>query len=120
MFSRPYTYGCVTLHHYHFYVEQGLPTTPVLLWLSGGQLRAVFDNVVVAEYHCHDDWRSRHVTNIRDGVFYRTRYASSQGMLLPFNPQESRVLYRPQSERHRARQPSSTQQLWLFEGMPTA
>ncbi len=29
-------HGCVTLHHYHFYVEQGLPTTPVLLWLSGG------------------------------------------------------------------------------------
>jgi transposase InsO family protein len=35
-------FGCVTLHHYHFYVEQGLPTTPVLLWLSGDQLRAVF------------------------------------------------------------------------------
>jgi hypothetical protein len=52
-------YGCVTFHHYHFYVEQGWPTTPVLLWLSGDQLRAVFDNVVVAEYHCHYDWRSR-------------------------------------------------------------
>jgi hypothetical protein len=45
-------YGCVTLHRYHFYVEQGLPTTQVLLWLSGDQLRAVFDNVVVAEYRC--------------------------------------------------------------------
>jgi transposase InsO family protein len=113
-------YGCVSLHHYHFYVEQGLPTTPVLLWLSGDQLWAVFDNVVVAEYRCHYDWRSRHVTNIRDGVFYRTRYASSQGMLLPITPQESRVLYRPQSGRRRARQASSTQQLWLFEWMPTA
>jgi hypothetical protein len=79
-------YGCVTLHHSHFYVEQGLPTTPVLLWLSGDQLRAVFDNMVVAEYRCLYDWRRRHVTNIRDGVFYRTRYASSQGALIPFNP----------------------------------
>jgi transposase len=113
-------YGCVTLHHSHFYVEQGLPTTPVLLWLSGEQLRAVFANVVVAEYRCHYDWRSRHVTNIRDGVFYPTRYASSQGALLPFNPRESLVLYRPPSGRHRARRASSPQQLRLFEWMPTA
>ena len=28
-------YGCVTLHRYHFYVEQGLPQTQVLLWVSG-------------------------------------------------------------------------------------
>jgi transposase InsO family protein len=113
-------YGCVTLHHSHFYVEQGLPTTPVLLWLSGDQLRAVFDNVVVAEYHCHYDWRSRHVTNIRDGVFYRTRYASSQGALIPLTPQESRVLYRPPPGRRRRRQPFPAQQLLLFEWIPTA
>jgi transposase len=113
-------YGCVTLHHYHFYVEQGLPTTKVLLWLSGDQLRAVFDNVVVAEYRCHYDWRSRHVTNIRDGVFYRTRYASAQGALIPITPQESRVLYRSPSGRRRRRQPSSMQPLLPFEWIPTA
>jgi hypothetical protein len=38
-------YGCVTLHSYHFYVEAGLPRTQVLLWVSGEQLRAAFDNV---------------------------------------------------------------------------
>jgi hypothetical protein len=102
-------HGCVTLHHYHFYVEQGLPTTPVLLWLSGDQLRAVFDNVVIADYHCHYDWRSRHVTNIRDGVFYRTRYASPQGALIPLTPQESRVLYRPPPGRRRRLQPFPAQ-----------
>jgi transposase len=113
-------YGCVTLHHSHFYVEQGLPTTKVLLWLSGDQLRAVFDNVVVAEYRCHYDWRSRHVTNIRDGVFYRTRYASAQGALIPITPQESRVLYRSPSGRRRRRQPSSMPPLLPFEWIPTA
>jgi hypothetical protein len=113
-------YGCVTLHHYHFYVEQGLPATPVLLWLSGDQLRAVFDNVVAAEYRCHYDWRHRHVINIRDGVFYHTRYASSQGALIPITPQESRVLYRPQLRGRRVRQASSIQQLPLFEWIPTA
>jgi hypothetical protein len=28
-------YGCVTLHSYHFYVEEGLPQTQVLLWVAG-------------------------------------------------------------------------------------
>jgi hypothetical protein len=95
-------------------VEQGLPTTPVLLWLSGDQVRVVFDNVVVAEYRGHDDWRSRRVTNIRDGVFYPTRYASSQGALIPFNPRESLVLYRPQSGKGRARPAVPIQQVRLF------
>jgi hypothetical protein len=113
-------YGCVTLHHYHFYVEQGLPTTPVLLWLSGDQLRAVFDNVVVAEYRCQYDWQRHRVINIRDGVFYRTRHASSQGALIPITPQDSRVLYRPPSERRRRPHPFPAQQLLLFKWIPSA
>jgi transposase InsO family protein len=42
-------YGCVTLQSYHFYVEQGLPKTKVLLGVYGEQLRAMFENVVLAE-----------------------------------------------------------------------
>ena len=30
-------YGCVTLHSYHFYMEQGVPKTQVLLWVYGEQ-----------------------------------------------------------------------------------
>ena len=30
-------YGCVTLHSDHFYGEQGVPHTQVLLWVSGEQ-----------------------------------------------------------------------------------
>jgi hypothetical protein len=63
-------YGCVTLHSYHFAVEEGLPRTQVLLWVSGAQLRAVFEHVVLAEYRCHYDWRARKVTDIREGMFY--------------------------------------------------
>jgi hypothetical protein len=81
-------HGCVTLHSYHFYVEAGLPTTQVLLWVSGEQLRAVFDNVVLAEYHYRYDWRNRKVRHIRDGVFYPTRFVSPQGTLIPLTPQE--------------------------------
>ncbi len=108
-------YGCVTLHHSHFYVEAGVPKTQVWLWVSGEQLRAVFDNVVLAEYRCRYDWRERQVTDIRDGVLYPTRFASPQGALIPRNAQESLVVYRPQGLRRQTRRFSSTQQLVLFE-----
>ena len=107
-------YGCVTLHSYHFYIEEGLPKTRVLLWVYGAHLRAVLDNVVLAEYHCHDDWRTQKVTDIRDGVWYATRFASPQTSLLPLNAQETLVLYRPRAVLHQVRLPVSAQHLWLF------
>jgi hypothetical protein len=82
-------YGCVTLHSYHFYVEEGLPQTQVLLWVSGEQPRAAFDNVILAEYHCRYDWRDRQVKEIRQGMFYPTRFALSQGTLIPLTSQDS-------------------------------
>ena len=109
-------YGCVTLHRYHVYVEQGLPQTQVLLWVYGDALRAVFDNVLLAEYHCHYALRAGKVTDIRDGSFYPTRFAScqQQGSLIPLNPQESIVLYRPKALMRRRASPLPAEQLWLF------
>ena len=75
----------------------------------------MLDNVVLAEYHCRYDWRTRKVTDIRDGVLYATRFASPQTSLIPLNAQETLVLYRPRPLRHQARLPVSAQQLWLFE-----
>jgi hypothetical protein len=108
-------YGCVTLHSYHFYVAQGVPHTRVLLWVYGDQLRAVLENVVLAEYHCRYDWRTHKVTEVRDGVFYPTRFAAPQGMLIPLTPQESLVLYRPTPSRRPQRKRRVRQQLLLFE-----
>jgi transposase len=113
-------YGCVTLHSYHFYVEEGLPKTQVLLWVYGNALRAVFDNVVLAEYHCRYDHREGKVKAIRDGSFPVTRFASSQGSLIPLNPQEALVLYRPTPLPRQARLPFAAPQLWLFERVSTA
>jgi putative transposase len=113
-------HGCVTLHSYHFYVEAGLPQTQVFLWVYGEQLRAVLDHVVLAEYHCRYDWREHKVTDIRDGVFYATRFASPQRSLVPLTPQESLVLYRPKPVAHQAHLPFPAQQLWLFELVKTA
>ena len=111
-------HGCVTLHSYHFYVEAGLPQTQVLLWVSGEHLRAAFDNVVLAEYHCRYDWRDHKVQDIRAEVFYPTRFASPQLTLMPLTPQDSMVVYRARSSRRRAFRSSSMPQLLLFEVVP--
>jgi hypothetical protein len=109
----------VTLHSYHFAVEEGLPHAQVLLWVSGEQLRAVFEHVVLAEYRCHYDWRARKVMDIRQEVFYPTRFASPQGTLLPLTPHECVVIYRTRSSRRQTQRLSPAQQLWLFEVVPT-
>ena len=113
-------YGGVTLHHYHFYVERGLPKTPVLLWVHGDQVRAVFDSVVLAAYHGRYNPRNGKVSDLRDGVFYATRFAALQGELIPFNPQNSLVLFRPPSQRRQGRLLLPVQQLWLLEWGDTA
>jgi hypothetical protein len=87
--------------------------------VSGEQLRAVFEHVVLAEYRCHYDWRARKVTDIHEGLFYPTCFASPQGTLLPLTPHECLVVYRARSSRRRARRLSLVQQLWLFEVVPT-
>jgi hypothetical protein len=71
--------------------------------------------MVLAEYHCHYDDRAHKVMDIRDGVFFSTRFASPQRTLIPLNPQEALVVYRPQTLRRPARKASSMQQLLLFE-----
>jgi transposase InsO family protein len=113
-------YGCVTLHRYHFHVAEGLPHTQVLLWVYEDQLRAVWDSVVLAEYHCRYDGHKRHVRDIRHGTFYTTRFASPQGALIPLKPEDSVVVYRPKMPRRQVRLPWPAQQLWLFELVHTA
>ena len=111
-------YGCVTLHRSHFYVDQGVPQTPVLLWVSSEDLRAVYDHVLVAEYHCHDDLRTRQVTHLRLGPWYPSPFAArqAQGALVERTPQDSLVVSRPPSVRRQAAGPLRAEQLGLFAG----
>jgi transposase InsO family protein len=115
-------YGCVTLHSYHFYVDQGLPQKQVLLWVYGQELRAVFDNVLLAEYHCHYDLREGKVKDLRVSQFYPSPFAARQpqGALLERNPLESVVVYRPKSVIRQAALPVRAEQLWLFERIQIA
>ena len=107
------------MHSYHFYLEEGLPHTQVLLWVSGEFLRAAFEHVILAVYRCRYDWQERKVKDIQDGVFYPTRFASPQGTLIPLTPQESLVVYRPKAPRRRAHRLATTRQLLLFELVST-
>lgn len=115
-------YGCVTLHRYHFYVDQGLPQQQVCLWVYGQELRAVFDTVLLAEYHCHYDLREGKVTDLRVSRFYPSPFASrpQQGSLLERNPLESVVVYRPKASIRQAAFPLRAEQLWLFERLQIA
>jgi hypothetical protein len=98
--------------------REGLPQTQVLLWLAGTQLRATFDNVMLAEYHCRYDWRDRKVKDIRQGVLHPARFASPQRTLLPLTPHDSLVVYCARAGR-RAPAPPLTPQLLLFEVVST-
>ena len=109
-------YGCVTLHSYHFYVEAGLPKTKVWLWVYGNELRAVFQNIVLAEYYCRYDGQDHKVKDIRDGRYFpHDDFASDQYTLIPLTPHESLVVYRQPSTPRQVRLPFPAQQLWLFE-----
>ena len=97
-----------------------MPNPRVLLWVYGEQLRAMWDDVVLAEYHCRYAWQDRKVTALSDGIFYPTRLGSPQGSLIPVTPQTSLVLYRPRSPRGPHPLPTPARQLLLFEVVATA
>ena len=114
-------YGCVTLHRSHFYVDQGLPQTPVLLWVAGEDLRAVYEHVLVAEYVCHYDLRTGTVTRLRLGQWYPSPFAArqAQGVLLERTPQDSRIVSCPSA----VRRPTASlraEQLGLFAAPQSA
>jgi transposase InsO family protein len=109
-------YGCVTLHHAHFYVDDGVPQTPILLWVAGEELRAVYDHVLLAEYACHYDLRTGTVTRLCLGQWYPSPFAArqAQGVLLERTPQDSRIVVRPPTVRRPAVSSAQAEQLGLL------
>jgi hypothetical protein len=101
-------YGCVTLPSDPLYGEEGVPPTQILLWVYGEQLRAVFDDVLVAESHGRDDGQTRKVHDIRDGVVSPTRFLSSQGSLIPLHARATFVVSRPTPSRQPPGPPRTT------------
>jgi hypothetical protein len=113
-------YGCVTLHSYRFSGEEGVPKTRGLLWVYGEQWRAMWDDVVLAEYPCHYTWQDRPVKALSDGILYPTRFGAPQGSLSPVTRQTSLGLYRPRSPHGPHPLPAPARHLLLFEVVATA
>ena len=115
-------YGCVTLHRSHFYVDQGLAQTPVLLWVAGEDLRAVYDHVLLAEYSCHYDLRTGMVSCLRLGQWYPSPFAArqAQGVLLERTPQDSLIVSRPPAVRQPVMGRLRAEQLGLFAAPQSA
>ena len=87
----------------------------MLLWVYGDRLRAEFENVVLAEYHCRYDWKEHRVKDVRNPVLYQTPFASPQQRLIPLNEQVCITAeYRPLTLCQR-RCYNSEWQLVLFE-----
>jgi hypothetical protein len=116
----PNRYGCVTLHRFHFYIDEGLAQLPVCLWVTGEDLRAVYDHVLVAEYTCHYDLRTGTVTRLHLGQRYPSPFTAGQGTLLERTPQDSLIVVRPPSRRRPATAAVQAEQLGLFAGLQTA
>ena len=108
-------HGCVTLHSYHFYIEEGLPRKRVLLWIYGDRLRAEFESVVLAEYRCRYDWKEGKVKDIRDPILHQTPFVSPQQDLIPLSEQEWITVYKPAGKRRRRPRTEPVWQLVLFE-----
>ena len=86
----------------------------MLLWVSGEDLRAVYDQVLVAEYHCHYDLRTRQVTHLRLGQWYPSPFAArqAQGTLVERTPQDARIVVRPPTGRRPAAVQAEQLGLW--------
>lgn len=114
----PNQYGGVTRHRFLFYVDQGLAQQPLVLWVAGEELRAVYDHVLVAEYTCHDDLRTGTVTRLRLGQGYPRPFAArqAQGALRERPPQDSVIVVRPPAVRLPAAGPGPAEQVRLFGG----
>ena len=112
----PNRYGCVTLHRFHFYVDHGLAQRPVSLWVTGEDLRAVYTQILVAEYACHYDLRTGTVTQLHLGQWYPSPFAAGQlqGILLARTPQDSRIVIRPPAVRQPVSPARRAEQLGLF------
>jgi hypothetical protein len=112
--------GCVTVHWYHVPVAEGLPQTQGLLWVYENQLKAVWDSVVLAEYHCRYEGSKRHGRHLGQGTLSPAPVASPQGTLRPRQAEELVGLYRPPVPRRQLSLPVPAQQWGLFERLHTA
>jgi len=93
-----------------------------LLWVTGENLQAVYDHVLLAEYTCHYDLRSGTVTRLRLGHWYPSPFAAAQaqGILVERTPQDSQIVARPPAQRRPTAGSVRGAQFGLFAALHSA
>lgn len=88
----------------------------MLLWVTGEELRAVYDQVLLAEYTCQYDLRTGTVSRLGLGQWYPSPFAArqAQGVLLERTPQDSVIVVRSPAGRRQGTHPGPNEQLGLF------
>ena len=116
MFQRTVNHhGCVSLHNFYFYVEDGLAKSQVYLWVYQGRVLAEYNKELLIEYECSYDEKKRKIQELSKPLIHKHKYASKQLKLFELTSDMLRVEKIEVLKRKRI--PQDAQQLHLFEVM---
>jgi transposase/transposase InsO family protein len=116
MFQRTVNHhGCVSLHNFYFYVEDGLAKSQVYLWVYQNKVLAEYNKELLIEYECSYDEKKRKVQELSKPVLHKHKYTSKQLKLFELTSDMLKVEKIEVLKRKRI--PQDAQQLHLFEVM---
>jgi transposase InsO family protein len=114
MFQRTINHhGCVRLQNFYFYIEDGLATSQVYIWVYQNRLLAEHNKELLIEYECSYDEKNRKIQELSKPVIHKHKYISRQLKLFEFTSDMLRVQKIEKIRRQRSYQAAA--QLRLFE-----
>jgi transposase InsO family protein/transposase len=116
MFQRTVNHGgCVSLHNFYFYIEDGLAKSQVYLWVYQNKVLAEYNKELLIEYECSYDEKKRKIQELSKPLIHKHKYTSKQLKLFELTSDMLKVEKIEVLKRKRI--PQDAQQLHLFEAM---
>ena len=79
MFQRTVNHhGCVSLHNFYFYIEDGLAKSQVYLWVYQNRVLAEYNKELLIEYECSYDEKKRKIQELSKPLIHKHKYTSKQ------------------------------------------
>jgi transposase InsO family protein/transposase len=114
MFQRTINhYGCVRLHNFYFYIEDGLAKSQVYLWVYQNRVLAEHNKELLIEYECSYDEKKRKIQELSKPLIHKHKYTSKQLKLFELTSDMLKV--EKMEVLKRKRTPQDAQQLHLFD-----
>src|SRR3990172_3243958 len=114
MFQRTINHhGCIRLQNFYFYIEDGLATSQVYLWVYQTRLLAEHNKELLIEYECSYDEKHRKIQELSKPVIHKHKYISRQLKLFELTSDMLSVQKIEKIRRRRSHQ--AVEQLRLFE-----